>query len=107
MDSRAADGGEAISLYVKAVRVSAAQRERFQAIDLSSLRPLLQGAVIAFHGVDVSLQRASKTFHRVEAGLLGVFQPETPAPQIATAASVIGIHLNVREEAWFRVHAKA
>jgi hypothetical protein len=33
------------------------------------------GMIVA-HSVDVSLQRASETLHRVQAGLLGVFQPD-------------------------------
>ena len=51
--------------------------ERFQAIYLSfrlAVAPRLGDRIP--HRVDVSLQRASKTLHRVEARLLGVFQPD-------------------------------
>ena len=49
--------------------------ESFQAIDLSlrlAVAPGLNDRVS--HGVDISLQRASETLHRVQARLLGVFQ---------------------------------
>ena len=51
--------------------------EGFQAIDLSfclAVAPRLSNRIL--HGVDVSLRRASKTLHRVQAGKLGIFQPD-------------------------------
>src|SRR5208283_5937603 len=51
--------------------------ERFQAVDLPfrlAVAPRLSDR--ASHRVEVSLQRASKTLHRIEARNLGVFQPD-------------------------------
>jgi hypothetical protein len=52
----------------------------------------------ASHSVDVSLQRASKTLHRVEAGLLGVFQPDAQFANTLPRAGTITCNVTAGDE---------